>query len=135
MLFSKNLIILDPTDPCSHAPALLLQFIKVMAAQIFKHDKEFLMWMDTNPSYFVVNARKGKSTNYFILHRSKCPHISRTQRADGGYTKRQYIKVGSGKISDIKNWFEKNHSEFAGEFSECKTCNPFESLRDKHQHY
>jgi hypothetical protein len=100
-----------------------------MAVKFFDHDdKEYLMWIDTNPSCFVVNSRRGKSTNYFILHRSKCPHISRSRPEKGAYTERQYIKIGSDHISEIKNWFEKNRSEFKGKFSECKTCNPFSKV-------
>ncbi len=98
-----------------------------MTLQIFDNDDNaYLQWMDRNPSYFVVNTRRAKNSDYFYLHKSKCHHVSTTTGLDkGAYTERDYIKIGSDDLNELKNWFQKNNSKFKGDFTECRTCKPF----------
>lgn len=82
--------------------------------------------MDTNPYNFVVNTPRRKNVNYFMLHKSKCHHISSTTSLNkGAYTERDYIKICSDDLNELKNWFHLNNISFHGIFSECKTCKPF----------
>ena len=97
-----------------------------MTLKIFdNNDNEYLEWMDKNPTYFIVNTRRSKNSDYFLLHKSKCHHVSTTTRLEmGAYTERDYIKIGSADLNELKNWFLQNNTKFKGEFTECKTCNP-----------
>jgi 5-methylcytosine-specific restriction protein A len=101
-----------------------------MAVSIFDNDdNKYLKWMDSNPSYFVVNTGRTKGTKYCVLHKSMCHHVSTTSKLQkGAYTERQYIKIGSDDLNELHNWFAKNRTKFKGKFSECKSCNP---LSDK----
>lgn len=98
-----------------------------MTLRIFDNDdNKYLKWMHTNPSYFIVNTPRMKNRNYFMLHKSKCHHVSTTTRIEkGAYTERDYIKIGSDDLNELKNWFERNNTKFKGDFIECKTCKPF----------
>src|ERR1700753_4117034 len=98
-----------------------------MALHIFdKDDNEYLIWMTSNPFFFIVNTRRSENSNLFVLHRSKCSHIASTAGLDKrAYTERNFIKIISSDINELKSWFEENNKKFKGEFTECKTCNPF----------
>jgi hypothetical protein len=97
-----------------------------MAVTTFNDDNDYLTWMNDNPSCFVVNTWRAKTSDYFVLHKSKCSHISATAGLEkGAYTEKNTIKVASNDLNELNNWFEKNYSKFKGEFTECKTCNPF----------
>lgn len=98
-----------------------------MAVSIFDNDdNKYLKRMDSNPSYFIVNTGRTKGSKYCVLHKSKCHHVSTTSKLEkGAYTERQWIKIGSDDLNELKNWFTDNRTKFKGEFSECKSCNPF----------
>lgn len=97
-----------------------------MRIQIFdNNDSAYFEWLDKNTSSFAVNTLRGINSNYFVLHKSKCHHISTTSRHDkGAYTERDYIKICSDDINELKKWFEHHNTQFNGEFKECKTCVP-----------
>jgi hypothetical protein len=91
-----------------------------------KDDNEYLQWMSANPFCFIVNTRRVKDSNLFVLHKSKCSHIASTAGLDkGAYTERNYVKIVSSDINELRNWFKENNTKFKGEFTECKTCNSF----------
>lgn len=96
------------------------------AIEIFDNDdNKYLNWMASNPTYFVVNALRSLNSNYLVLHKSKCPHISTTSRLKkGAYTERTFVKIGSDDLNQLKNWFSEKSKNFNGNFDECKTCNP-----------
>lgn len=98
-----------------------------MTLQIFDNDDNaYLEWMDKNPSSFVVNTHRRKNSGNFWLHKSKCHHISTTATlAEGAYTQRDFIKICSDDLNELRIWFEKNNSKFEGHFTACKTCKPF----------
>ncbi len=98
-----------------------------MAIKIFDgNDNEYLEWMKKNPSYYIVNTHRRKNSDYFVLHKSRCHHISTTASLEkGAYTERNYIKIGTDDLKELETWFRENNNKFEGEFSECKTCNPF----------
>jgi len=98
-----------------------------MTLQVFdNNDNAYLEWLDRNPSYFVVNTGRRKNSDYFCLHKSKCHHVSTTTGlGKGAYTERNYIKVCSADLNELKDWFVRNNTKFKGVFKECKTCNPF----------
>jgi len=88
-------------------------------------DNPYLEWMHNNPSSFVVNAWRAKNSDYFVLRKSMCPHISATAGLEkGAYTEKQTIKVVSDDLNELKDWFKRNYTKFKGEFDECKTCHP-----------
>jgi len=95
--------------------------------QIFNNDdNEYLKWMEAHPSHFVVNTGRTKNYNLFVLHKARCTHIASTAGLENGaYTERNYIKVVSNDINELKVWFVENNDKFNGEFAECKTCRPF----------
>jgi hypothetical protein len=72
-----------------------------------------------------VNTWRDKKLAYFVLHISKCPHISSQVGIEtGAYTERSTIKVASDNLDVLGNWFNINYTKFTGQFDECKTCNP-----------
>lgn len=102
-----------------------------MAVKIFDDDDDaYLDWMHHNRSSFVVNAWRAKSFDYFVLHKSMCPHISATTGLEkGAYTEKNTIKVVSNDLVELKLWFKRNYTKFIGEFNECKTCHPLQDGR------
>jgi hypothetical protein len=97
-----------------------------MTVRIFDNDdNKYLEWMSTHPNSFIVNTRCVKNSGYFVLHKPGCFHITvyGTLTKDA-FTEREYIKIGSDDINELKNWFEKNNLKFKGRFAECKTCKP-----------
>jgi len=87
-------------------------------------DKLYFIWIKDNPSGFVVNTERRPNSRYFMLHKSYCQHISSYEGiSDGAYTGRQYIKVCSNDISELKIWFSSHKPNFVDNFKECRTCN------------
>lgn len=106
-----------------------------MAIQIFDNDDNvYLKWMDNNPTCYVVNTPRLINSEYFVLHRAKCPHISVTSGLKkGAYTTRVYIKIGSASKEELNSWFKLHNKRFKGEFKECSTCMPISKNFSKRQ--
>lgn len=89
------------------------------------NDTEYLKWINKHPDGFIVNTRKSENSDYFVLHRSRCHHISSDSRWErGAYTENDYIKIGAEDLQELIKWFRKYNSSFNGRFHECKSCNP-----------
>lgn len=48
----------------------------------------------------MVNARRTFSSDYAVLHRATCPHVSGPQEP-GGFTERDYRKLCGGTLADV----------------------------------
>jgi hypothetical protein len=94
--------------------------------EIFDNDdNEYFKWMNYNPESYVVNTFRSRNTQFSLLHRVGCRHISNESGYDkGAYTERDYIKVCSNDLGELKDWFVKNYPKFRSYFKECKTCCP-----------
>lgn len=102
-----------------------------MGIEIFDQDDEaYFQWMDAHPNGFVVNSGRTKESNYYVLHRSHCTHITRSDwRIPGAFTERTFIKVCSPDPKALANWGGK-HRNLGGEpFSNvCGTCEPISDI-------
>jgi len=98
-----------------------------MALEVFdKKDDPYLKWMKDNPSGYVINTNRFKSSTYVTLHQSGCYTISKyiKGQSKGGYTARDYIKVCSNNPQELFDWALKNRTKVPGIKSYCKKCNP-----------
>lgn len=106
-----------------------------------KKDSEFIGWIERNPDGYVINALRSRSPKYFVLHRSGCkiistyvkktPGKSKPRRPRGGFTERQYIKIGSNSISSLRNWVKKNGRTNGSFTKHCALCNPLSGIVTK----
>ena len=92
----------------------------------FDHDDEgYLAWLTANPTGFVINCSPTPSTDYLVLHRASCMHISVPSDAMEHWTY-QYIKVCSPRNGPLLRWCE---DEVGGRPSRCSTCVPLAGNR------
>ena len=101
-----------------------------MPAQVFRNAEEaFTAWLLQNPNGFVVNAKASLSPSYFVLHRAHCTTLHRDV-PPGGYTERDYIKVGASDAtpSSLKAWVRQMGGP--GFTKVCAVCKPAEVSDD-----
>lgn len=93
--------------------------------EIFRdNEKGYFDWIRRSPNGFVLNARRQPSPNYLVLHIATCRHISghASNQASNAFTGRDYIKVCSKDIEEIKAWASLlGGNRFTGV---CKDCQP-----------
>lgn len=88
-------------------------------------DLKYFDWITVNPDGYVLNTRRTSTLNFTVLHKGSCHHIkTTTNMPEGAYTTRDYIKVCSNEVQEIKKWLEENRKNFSGRFRICKTCSP-----------
>ena len=86
-------------------------------------DAGYLRWIGNHPDGFVLNIERGERPDYAVLHRATCSSISRV-REDGAYTTRNYKKVVSDELADIRA-YTKSIGRVDGSFSkQCGLCQP-----------
>lgn len=86
-------------------------------------DAGYLRWLANHPNGFVLNIEQGERPEYTVLHRATCRSISRS-RDDGAYTSRNYKKVVSDELADIRA-YAKSMGRTDGSFSrQCGLCKP-----------
>ena len=107
-------------------PLVVVKKEKIKMAILFnKGDKEYFLWMNSNPNGFILNTGKGNRTSAFILHKSNCTHITEYESFDDrAYTMKGWVKVASNDVSEIVNFCQVNKKKFNGEFKLCKSCKP-----------
>lgn len=89
---------------------------------IIKNDDDiYLVWIERNPTGFVVNAHTIPTRSYLMLHRAACSDIRSEARTN--WTTTQYIKVCSQHKSDLVRWAA---TEVGGELQPCQRCRPDE---------
>lgn len=87
-------------------------------------DKDYQSWLSSNPSGFVLNARRSLVPSYMVLHRASCPSISQYTRMAhaGGFTERGYVKVCATDVSALRAWV-RQHGRPDSSFSrKCSHC-------------
>jgi len=89
-----------------------------MVEEFINNEKGYMKWISKNPFGFVINTTRSMSTDYMVLHRAMCQSISIPTHAagTGGFTERQYIKICSNDIKELKEWV-KEHGRTDGRFS------------------
>lgn len=98
-----------------------------MPTVLFDQDDEaYFQWMDSHPEGFVVNSGRSEQSNYFVLHRSHCTHITRSDwRVPGGFTERTFLKVCSENPKALAAWGRKFRRLDGRPFSRiCRSCDP-----------
>jgi hypothetical protein len=86
-------------------------------------DDSYRRWTAQHESGFVVNTRRPTSSDYMVLHRVGCSHISRHANP-GAFTEHDYAKVCAESIELLSSW-TRDHGRPAGDFSgECGHCSP-----------
>jgi hypothetical protein len=98
-----------------------------MAVKFFNQDDQaYFLWMEEHPSGFVANTGRSEQSNYFLLHRSGCHHITQVNPHEpGAFTERTYMKICGESIGELAQWGQ-DHRSLGGEsFSKiCGTCRP-----------
>ena len=98
-----------------------------MPVHIFNQDDQaYFRWMEEHPSGFVANTGRGEQSNYFLLHRSGCHHITQVNPHEpGAFTERTYMKVCGESIEELAQWGQEHRSLGGVPFSKiCGTCKP-----------
>jgi hypothetical protein len=94
------------------------------------NDNNYIAWLESNPTGFVINTTRAKSTEYRVLHTATCRYVKSLQgnSKPGGFTERGYIKICSQDVRSLREWSKNNNGEESGSFSrECSTCKPWDS--------
>lgn len=81
-------------------------------------DDAYLQWISAHPSGFVVNCARKPKSNYLMLHRASCSHL--TTPTVSNWTN-DYIKVCSEDARALQHWAA---TTTAGELSPCQVCKP-----------
>ena len=66
----------------------------------FDNDAAYRDWLARNRDGYVVKLRRTLSSDYVVLHRATCPHVSRP-REPGAYSERGYRKLCGGTLADV----------------------------------
>ena len=92
--------------------------------EIFNSDSDapYRAWIAAHPQGWVVNTRKPADPGYLVLHRARCPHISRDTASDGQWTTQAYQKICAATLDDLRS-FARAVGRADGSFSkECAHC-------------
>jgi hypothetical protein len=88
-------------------------------------DTGYLRWLANHTNGYVINTRRSASPAYMVLHRATCPTISdyAPRNQPGAFTERQYAKVCSEKLEDLRAWLQA-HGRPDGTFTSeaCPRC-------------
>lgn len=84
-------------------------------------DAGYMAWMRANPKGFVLNCERRPRPEYLMLHRSLCAHITEDDSTMSNWTTKNYIKVCSTEVRDLKGWAR---AETGGAVTRCETCDP-----------
>jgi hypothetical protein len=87
--------------------------------QFVNDDGGYLRWMTENPLGFVVNSHRTPTSDYLILHRASCAHISTPNRTN--WTTAGFIKTCSPDRKVLDEWATR---EIGGALSPCGSCKP-----------
>ena len=94
-----------------------------MEAKKFEKDREYLAWIEQNPTGYVLNTSKNTPASYMVLHGAGC-HTVRPNKstAPGAFTERKYIKVCSLDSKELARWIGEHGG--SGFSKRCAACNP-----------
>lgn len=89
-----------------------------------KSERNYLEWVESHPSGFVLNVRMKPDSDYVVLHSATCKSISTKCRARGAYTERSYRKWCANSIGELRQ-AAKTEGRRDGSFSRrCGICRP-----------
>jgi hypothetical protein len=93
---------------------------------VFCHsDVEYLQRCDSHPTGCAVNTERGVNRNHLVLHVAGCPHTRNyggTARP-GGFTERQYIKICSTDLDELREWAQGRSGRASGFTGQCGCVN------------
>ena len=92
--------------------------------EFINNESEYIGWIGSNKKGYVLNTTRQKSPKLMALHHANCRLISQynDMAKEGGFTERNYIKVCSNSISDLRVWVAR-HGRADGSFTlECSMC-------------
>jgi hypothetical protein len=84
-------------------------------------DVGYLAWVEMNPSGFLINCSPKPSSDYVVLHRASCLHIS-IPGSNMEHWTHQYVKVCSPRNGALIRWCQE---EVGTRPTACSTCAPF----------
>ncbi len=91
------------------------------------NDDLYQDWLAANANGFVINTSRARRAKYMVLHRARCPSISKYTefaRPHGGFTERDYIKVCAPTVDELRGWVKSNGRDDGSFSNECSHCNP-----------
>lgn len=91
-----------------------------------KKEKEYLAWIEENPSGFVANMDKAKSMKqYPMIHSAGDTAISKDKR--GNFTTNDYFKICSTDLRELRSYLKHKYRRF----TYCMKC--FETLEERQE--
>ena len=94
-----------PRDAAAALPASVTRFRD--------DDEGFRHWRDDHPDGFFLNTERNPGPGYLMLHRSSCPHFTRSPL----HWTKDYIKFCSPDRASLEAW-----ARTMGDVKYCRTC-------------
>jgi hypothetical protein len=97
-----------------------------MIQEFSNDDGRYLTWLERHVGGFVLNVRRNYSSEYLVLHSSKCSAIRdpNAKRTFDAFTGRGYRKICATSIRELAQWAQA-HGRSDPPFSKiCKRCRP-----------
>jgi len=91
-----------------------------MIKEFKDNDEDYLDWINTNRTGFVVNCDRTPRPAYLMLHLAICPTIT-GHPANGEVWTRYYIKICSIPREELEEWGMK---KIGAELRPCRICKP-----------
>jgi len=89
-----------------------------------RSDSEYFKWLNLYPQGFVVAVKRNGSPRYLRFHKATCHSISgrANEKSPGGYTEREYIKIGGLNVEALREWATQERPKAA--WTACSHCQP-----------
>ncbi|RKF15688.1 hypothetical protein DBZ36_15005 [Alginatibacterium sediminis] len=99
----------------------------MLTKEFIDNDSDYLNWINQNPAGFVINTYRANSSTYNVLHSANCSYISVAPKNSpaGAFTERNYKKVCSNKVSELRGWLHQHVAKNAEFSTECGRCKPW----------
>ena len=100
-------------------------------SEFISDECKYINWIQSNPNGFVVNTSKNKRLDYRVLHTANCSYVTKLQgnAKEGGFTKRDYIKICSTNIQSLRDWTMLEGNKNGSFTQECGRCKPWKHNR------
>ena len=105
-----------PGRPARKGPAVLRDADAMLPASVtcFRDDDAgFRRWREDNPDGFFLNTERNPGPGYLMLHRSGCPHFTRSPL----HWTKDYIKFCAPDRASLEDW-----ASTLGDVRHCRTC-------------
>ena len=95
--------------------------------EFINDEQSYLNWLRVNSEGFVVNTPKSKPLNNRVLHTAACSHVTklRGNANIGGFTERNYIKICSLSVYQLRDWTKLEGMKSGSFDKECPHCRPW----------